>query len=539
MKKCKICNLDKSENEFYSKKSQNNGQYYYSSYCKSCERHRSKEIKKTRYHDPSTRPEILARIKERTSNPEYRDDMNAKFREKYDSDPEFKQKIINKMRENRSDPVKNKVIRDRAHAYYQQNKHEIYKRSQEKDEKDPRRKLRGFMRGRISEALKAHGKTKDGVPSLSFLGYSWDDLYAHLESNFEGWMNWDNYGGCDDKSWNIDHIIPQSFFPYDSMDCDLFKWCWSLDNLRPYNSIQNFKDGDRSGLLGPIRDMREIFNEVVNHKDNPIIKELPSDIMRICKNMPDIGDVCPMSMVGLSYLDSIFGVRYSTSTADFVSLNNAVNDKHLLIRHLILKESIITPALILGNLKYVVRTPGHFFPMAAASVYKKYGGKRIFDPFLGWGGRTLGAICSNVDEFVGCDLQKEVVDGCKKVSDDFLGLSCTKTEFYNVDSLEYLKSQSRGFDLIFTSPPFMDTEKYGVESDSMKQGWLDSFVFPFVHECARNLNQGGCLALHLKDIKGAPTFTAYHAATKAAGLKQVGKHKYGRTWTQAIYVYSL
>ena len=48
-----------------------------------------------------------------------------------------------------------------------------------------------------------------------------------------------------------------------------------------------------------------------------------------------------------------------------------------------------------------------------------------------------------------------------------------------------------------------------------------------------------CVALHLKDLKGAPTFTACHSAMKASGFSQINRHKYGRTWTQAVYIYSL
>ena len=34
-------------------------------------------------------------------------------------------------------------------------------------------------------------------------------------------------------TWNIDHIIPQSTLPYTSMDDEIFKKCWALENLRP------------------------------------------------------------------------------------------------------------------------------------------------------------------------------------------------------------------------------------------------------------------------------------------------------------------
>ena len=48
------------------------------------------------------------------------------------------------------------------------------------------------------------------------LGCSFEDLQKHIESKFESWMNWDNYGNPKDgiiqpnKTWDIDHIIPIS-----------------------------------------------------------------------------------------------------------------------------------------------------------------------------------------------------------------------------------------------------------------------------------------------------------------------------------------
>ena len=58
------------------------------------------------------------------------------------------------------------------------------------------------------------------------LPYTPEQLKEHLESQFEDWMNWDNYG-----DWHVDHIFPQSLLPYDSFDHPNFIRCWSLDNL--------------------------------------------------------------------------------------------------------------------------------------------------------------------------------------------------------------------------------------------------------------------------------------------------------------------
>jgi 5-methylcytosine-specific restriction endonuclease McrA len=111
-------------------------------------------------------------------------------------------------------------------------------------------RLRHLVSCAIGKAIKKNGKS-----FINRIGYSVAELKIHLESRFEPWMNWNNYGTYnafqwDDSNvktwtWQIDHIIPQSSLPYTSMTDDNFKKCWALRNLRPYSSKQNILDGDR------------------------------------------------------------------------------------------------------------------------------------------------------------------------------------------------------------------------------------------------------------------------------------------------------
>jgi hypothetical protein len=54
-------------------------------------------------------------------------------------------------------------------------------------------------------------------------------------------MTWENHGIYDSKrdTWQIDHIIPHSSFHYETMDCDEFRKCWVLENLKPLKAIDN------------------------------------------------------------------------------------------------------------------------------------------------------------------------------------------------------------------------------------------------------------------------------------------------------------
>ena len=105
----------------------------------------------------------------------------------------------------------------------------------------------------INQALFKQGLSKNSSPIIKYLSYNINQLKQHLESLFEPWMTWENWGRYNSKSWNpndsstwtwqIDHIIPQSDLPYTSMADDNFKVCWDLSNLRPYSALLNQSDG--------------------------------------------------------------------------------------------------------------------------------------------------------------------------------------------------------------------------------------------------------------------------------------------------------
>ena len=72
------------------------------------------------------------------------------------------------------------------------------------------------------------------------LDYSVDDLKLHLESLFQPGMSWDNYG-----EWHIDHIVPDSWFEYNSYQDSSFKECWALANLQPLWAKDNLKKSNK------------------------------------------------------------------------------------------------------------------------------------------------------------------------------------------------------------------------------------------------------------------------------------------------------
>jgi hypothetical protein len=68
------------------------------------------------------------------------------------------------------------------------------------------------IRSIIKSSFRYKGFRKNSKTS-QLLGCSFEDFKLHLESKFEDWMTWDNYGkynGEFNYGWDIDHIIPLS-----------------------------------------------------------------------------------------------------------------------------------------------------------------------------------------------------------------------------------------------------------------------------------------------------------------------------------------
>lgn len=215
MRICSICSLEKPLSDYPVGK--NKGKPYLYSYCRIC--FNQKSLAKSR------------RYKERN-----REKLSAYSREYY---------------QNNTSQCKLYFKR-----YYQEHASEIKEAAKNhvynKRKADASFRVKESVSSRIFQALRGR---KLGAPTFNHLGYSIDALKTHLESLFEPWMSWNNWGRYnvntwkdDDSStwtWQIDHIIPHSKFQYSSMADSSFKECWSLANLRPLSSKENLSKGDK------------------------------------------------------------------------------------------------------------------------------------------------------------------------------------------------------------------------------------------------------------------------------------------------------
>lgn len=130
--------------------------------------------------------------------------------------------------------LKNKGIR------YNKTKENRNKRKQN----DPIYKFKCNVSKQFYQVL-IQGVGKNGTTSkkiMESVGYSFDQLRFHIESQFNDGMTWENYGNPKQgKGWHIDHIIPTCAFGFSSYEDEDFKKCWALSNLRPLWAEDNLR----------------------------------------------------------------------------------------------------------------------------------------------------------------------------------------------------------------------------------------------------------------------------------------------------------
>ncbi len=174
MKECRKCKQEKELNNFGIDKKQCDG---FNRVCKQCRQSFSKEHSKRLYE---------------------------------------KNKIWNQNNVDKRKEYLKEYAKEYRKEYYYNNKEKTLLTNNtyrnKRKQSDPLFKLSVSLRSMISTTIKKNGYKKLSKTEL-ILDCSFDFLKQHLESQFQHWMSWDNYGlynGELNYGWDIDHIVPLS-----------------------------------------------------------------------------------------------------------------------------------------------------------------------------------------------------------------------------------------------------------------------------------------------------------------------------------------
>jgi len=145
-----------------------------------------------------------------------------------------------------------------------------------------------------------------------------------------------------------------------------------------------------------------------------------------------------------------------------------------------------------------------FKPSVALHFFKKYCfGKRILDPCAGWGDRLIGAIAFGAKEYLAFDPNTNLTLG-----HDAMKLLTSNPDNFEViyEPFENSNLLGREFDIVFTSPPYFDLERYSGENQSMDNyttfnEWCNSFLAPLLNKSWDTLVPGGIMCIHLEGFE--------------------------------------
>ena len=151
-----------------------------------------------------------------------------------EENPQSKKKASSKYYKNNKDKIaeynSNYDSRDNQKRFYNKNKDKFFKYKKERRKIDPKFRLTENIRKRIYSYIKNKPQN-----SINYLGCNIDFYKDYLESQFDEFMTWENYGK--DGYWEIDHIKPLFTFDF-SLHENILKAFHYL-NTRPLSIVEN------------------------------------------------------------------------------------------------------------------------------------------------------------------------------------------------------------------------------------------------------------------------------------------------------------
>jgi len=237
----------------------------------------------------------------------------------------------------------------------------------------------------------------------------------------------------------------------------------------------------------------------------------------------------PRTHVGLRLCLPFFPNRYHAISNNKMSSFDAWHTESELKRAIQLQIRYgdpTTAARVLRAITLRCRTPTIFRPAVAKFVCERYCpvGGRVYDPCAGFGGRLLGAAAAGV-HYVGTDVEPETVEGNNRLA-AAIGIDAkvhlSPAEIFTPPEV----------DLVFTSPPYFDREKYSNlstqswRSHNSLDAWVAGFLRPVAERSFAALVVRGYFVLNISDLKGnnnkiVPLVSLTIQTALAAGFEHV------------------
>lgn len=153
-----------------------------------------------------------------------------------------------------------------------------------------------------------------------------------------------------------------------------------------------------------------------------------------------------------------------------------------------------------------VRVCNNFRITVALAVLQMFGKpRRWLDISAGWGDRLLAALlCGHIDLYYSTDPNKRLQKCYKKMIATFAATPADAKKFViKTAGFERVKIPHNDFDIVFSSPPFFDLERYSEYADdsitqfATEPAWCEYFLLPCVTKAGEHLRIGGIIVLYI------------------------------------------
>lgn len=148
-----------------------------------------------------------------------------------------------------------------------------------------------------------------------------------------------------------------------------------------------------------------------------------------------------------------------------------------------------------------IRSCNNFPTTIVITVLKFFKPKNMLDFSSGWGDRLIGAMAYGC-EYTGVDPSSEMKSHYTEMISFFDG----KAKVFQ-KGFEDFKVKKDHYDLVFTSPPFFDLEKYedsptqSINKYKTIESWKKNFLFPSLKKSLIALKKEKYLAIYVSDYK--------------------------------------
>lgn len=266
----------------------------------------------------------------------------------------------------------------------------------------------------------------------------------------------------------------------------------------------------------PEAEIEKIINTVIDHyydagfpyyeiSDHKIIKDfgylLGYDIAQL--ELPN--NELQQNMMGLATCNAFHPEMWNVQCHNAKTPMDIFNDRQLfytaLRKRIKYSDTKLAPFNIRKSLKaFGAQGVSNFRPTIAKWVYEKFCPKDgiVLDPCAGYGGRLLGFLSSGAKKYFGVDPNEDSFNGNMKMAEKILSLFPTKksVELSLMPFEEYQPDVY--FDLVFTSPPYFNVEKYDDFNKTQSYVrypeydlWVNGFLKTLIERSHMFLKKGG------------------------------------------------